>query len=158
MAVAARSATAARVNIMGAFVGMLLVTLVPVLCRGPVVELCYFEAPPLVHQSCPVSIAGEMCSKTQMLQTLRQARAAAAVKVKTNRGRLGALFVKNAQAARPNIHVVLGCARGCAEQLAERHKNWMSVMQTTRTAKDDNDRTPRNGDERGMNCMNACWS
>ena len=31
------------------------------------------------------------------------------------------------------MHVVLGCARGCAEQLAERHGNWMSVM----TAADD---------------------
>jgi len=80
-------------------------------------------------------VAGEMCTKTQMLRKLRQARAAAAVKVKTTRARLGALFVKNAQAARPNMHVVLGCARGCAEQLAERHENWTSAM----TAADDAD-------------------
>ena len=34
-------------------------------------------------------VAGEMCSKTQMPRRLREARAAAAVKVKINRGRVG---------------------------------------------------------------------
>ena len=76
-------------------------------------------------------VAGEMCSKTQMPRTLRKARAAAAVEVKINRGWQGALFVKNAQTATPNMHGVPGCARGCAEQPTGRHEDWMSVMMAT---------------------------
>jgi len=54
-------------------------------------------------------------------------------KIKMNQRRLSALFIENAQTATPNMHLVLGCARGCAEQLAERHENWMTVT----TAADD---------------------
>ena len=49
-------------------------------------------------EKCPVT--GEMHSKTQLLQRLRKTRAAAAVKVKTARERLGVLFVKDAQTAK----------------------------------------------------------
>ena len=68
-------------------------------------------------------VAGEMHTMRQLQQMLKKARAAASVKVKPTRKCLGALVVANAQTAMPNMHVVLGCARGCAEQLTERHED-----------------------------------
>jgi hypothetical protein len=76
-------------------------------------------------------VAGKMYTMHQLRHMLQHARTRAGEKVKTNQRRLGALFIKNAQTATPNMHLVLRCARGCAEQLAERHENWMSVMTTT---------------------------
>ena len=86
-------------------------------------------------EKCPV--AGEMHTMRQLRQTLRAARATAAVEATVARERLGVLFVANAPTATPKPRVVLGCARGCVEQLVERHENWMDVTETTDGAGDE---------------------